>query len=101
MHLVVNAQALQTSSSRRGIGRYARNLISAIARARPDWRIEAVVNTLLPEPDATALDGISVLRFQPLLPAGVLTREANERFFGDWLTTLRPDVVLELSYFED
>jgi glycosyltransferase involved in cell wall biosynthesis len=103
MYLLADAQALQTPASRhRGVGRYAANLLRALAAARPDWRIEAVVNTRLVEPDAAALGKtIAVRPFEPLLEPGPGTRDANDQYFGDWLRAAAPDAVLELSFFEE
>jgi glycosyltransferase involved in cell wall biosynthesis len=103
MYLVVNAQSLQSPGARhRGIGRYGRHLLQELARARPEWRVEAVTNTQLPEPDSFDAGLRVTLRpFEPPLPLGAASREANERYFADWLTALTPDVVLELSFFEE
>ena len=101
MHLVIDAQPLQAIDLRqRGIGRYVRELIRGLATGFPQWRVEAVVNTTLPPPDADAIaPGVLVQRFEPLLPTGPLSREANERYFGDWLSARRPDAVLVTNFF--
>jgi hypothetical protein len=66
MHLLIDGQALQTSSSRqRGIGRYSSNLLRALAVARPSWRIEFVQNSALMPIAADDLNGLPVLPFQP------------------------------------
>jgi len=101
MHLLVDAQPLQAIDLRqRGIGRYVRELIRGLATGFPHWRVEAVVNTALPPPDADALaHGVVVHRFEPLLPASPGSRDANERYFGDWLSARRPDAVLATNFF--
>ena len=103
MHLVVDAQALQTPGSRhRGIGRYARNLLRELAACRPGWRIDAAVNSAFPPPDPGAVPAsIGIRPFDPPLPMHPDTRPANELYFADWLATLQADVLLELSFFED
>src|SRR6187397_1939954 len=84
MYLIADAQCLQSPDSRdRGIGRYARNLLNAIAAARPDWRIEAVENSRLAGIDRTSVDvRIVVTPFEPLLDIQPAARQANDRFFG-------------------
>lgn len=99
MHLIVDAQPLQTSSARRGIGRYATHLLQALTRVRPDWRIEAVVNAVLPSAALPA--GVPIRRFTPPLPMHARTRGANQQYFGDWLAAAHPDAVLELSFFDE
>src|SRR5262245_61618859 len=101
MHLLIDAQPLQAIDLRqRGIGRYVRELIRGLATGFPQWRVEAVVNRALPPPDADALaPGVVVHRFEPLLPADSGSREANERYFGDWLSARRPDAVLTTNFF--
>ena len=102
MYLVVDAQALQAADVRnRGIGRYTGELIHALSAARPGWRIEAVVNAAMPLPEPQALgESIPLLRFDPLLPLGPSSADANERYFGDWLSTLGAEAVLEPNFFE-
>jgi glycosyltransferase involved in cell wall biosynthesis len=102
MYLIVDAQALQAPEVRlRGIGRYTRELIRALANHRPDWRIEAAINSALPAPDLGALPPtVNVRTFDPLLPFEPSLREANERGFADWLGALGPDTVLEPNVFE-
>jgi len=103
MYLIADAQCLQSPDSRdRGIGRYARNLLNAIATARPDWRIEAVENSRLAGIDRTSVDArIVVTPFEPLLDIQPAARQANDRFFGEWLCARMPDVILELNFFEE
>jgi glycosyltransferase involved in cell wall biosynthesis len=101
MHLLIDGQALQTPSSRlRGIGRYSSNLLRALAVARSGWRIEVVQNSTLPPVAAADLAGLPVVNFPPLLPAASEHREANERYYADWLTARAPDGVLVLSHCE-
>jgi glycosyltransferase involved in cell wall biosynthesis len=100
MYLAVDAQALQVGDVRgRGIGRYTSHLIRALADAS-GWRIEAVVNAALAMPDPAALGRVAVRTFEPLLPIDPSTRDANERYFGDWLSALGADAVLEPNVFE-
>src|SRR5579871_3506100 len=85
MHLLIDGQALQTSSSRqRGIGRYAGNLLRGLATVRPGWRIEVVQNRALPPIAADNLHGLPVLSFQPPLPPAIDFQEINERYYADW-----------------
>jgi glycosyltransferase involved in cell wall biosynthesis len=101
MHLLIDGQALQTSSSRqRGIGRYSSNLLRALALTRPGWRIEVVQNTALTPIAAEALNGLPVLSFQPPLGLRVENREVNERYYADWLSARGADGVLVLSHCE-
>src|SRR5690349_24378603 len=103
MHLVVDAQCLQSpDSGARGIGRYARSLLNALASARPSWHIEAIENARFPALERSTLDPRLVVScFEPLLDVRSSTRAANDRFFGDWLCARRPDVILELNFFEE
>lgn len=103
MHLLVDAQCLQSpDSGTRGIGRYARNLLNAIAAARPSWQVEAIENARFPAIDRATLDPrLVVSSFDPLLDVGRASRAANDRFFGDWLRARRPDAILELNFFEE
>jgi glycosyltransferase involved in cell wall biosynthesis len=99
--LLLDGQALQTSSSRqRGIGRYSSNLLRALAFARPNWQIEVVQNRALAAIPADDLNGLSLLSFQPPLPLHDEYRELNERYYADWLTARGADGVLVLSHCE-
>lgn len=101
MHLLIDGQALQTPSSRqRGIGRFGRNLLRALAAARPDWRIEMVQNGALAPLAADDRNGWPVLSFQPPLPPHPAHHEINDRFYADWLTAQGAEAVLILSPFE-
>jgi len=101
MHLLLDGQALQTSSSRqRGIGRYAGNLLRALAVARPKWRMEIVQNSALAPIAANDRNGLPILSFQPPLPLHADHHEINERYYADWLTAQGADGVLVLSYCE-
>jgi glycosyltransferase involved in cell wall biosynthesis len=103
MHLLVDAQCLQSpESGTRGIGRYARSLLNALAAARPSWRIEAAENARFPAIDRAMLDpGLVISSFEPLLDVSPSSRAANDRFFGEWLCARRPDAILELNFFEE
>src|SRR6478672_8334000 len=103
MRLLVDAQCLQSpDSGTRGIGRYARNLLNAIAAARPDWHLDAVENTQLPRIDPASLDvRVSLIPFDPLLPITPAARAANDCFFGEWLCARGADAILELNFFEE
>lgn len=101
MHLLIDGQALQTSSSRqRGIGRYSSNLLRALAVVRPSWRIEVVQNSALPPIAAEDRNGLPVLSFQPPLDLYSENRELQERYYADWLTARGADGVLVLSHCE-
>lgn len=98
MHLLIDGQALQTTSSRqRGIGRYSSNLLRALADARPGWRIEVVQNTFLAPIAAEDRKDLPLLSFQPPLRHGGKRCEVNERYYADWLTAQGADGVLILS----
>lgn len=102
MHLLVDGQALQTSSSRnRGIGRYAANLLRTLAVVRPNWRIEVVQSSALMPIAAECLNGLPLLSFQPPLPLHFDHHEINERYYADWLTARGADGVLVLSHCEN
>ena len=101
MHLLIDGQALQTSSSRlRGIGRYSSNLLQALAAARSHWRIEVVQNNALPPIAPEDLAGRPVLTFHPPAPGSLRHQELNERYYADWLTARGADGVLVLSHCE-
>ena len=103
MHLLIDGQGMQTASSRgRGIGRYARNLLTGIRAARPDWKITVVEAGHLPAA-APLPDGVRVLVYHAPLPVNARDRPArwvNERCYADWVLAQRPDAVLTLSPFE-
>jgi glycosyltransferase involved in cell wall biosynthesis len=101
MYVLIDGQALQTPGSRhRGIGRYAGNLIAGLAAARPAWRFEVVENAALPPIARDTVGNCGLCRFRPPLPFDLEDRDANERYFGDWISARAPDVVLEPSFFE-
>jgi glycosyltransferase involved in cell wall biosynthesis len=101
MHLLIDGQALQTSSSRlRGIGRYASNFLRGLAAVRPNWRIEVVRSSALPPIAADNLHGLPLLSFQPPLPLHFDHHEINERYYADWLTAQGADGVLVPSFCE-
>src|SRR5947209_6026471 len=98
MHLVIDAQALQSPASRgRGIGRYAANLISALAASRPGWHIELVENGHLAHVPRT---GLPVHRFEPPLSDAESHRDTNERYYADWLSARAPDAILLTTCFD-
>jgi glycosyltransferase involved in cell wall biosynthesis len=101
MHLLIDGQALQTSSSRlRGIGRYSSNLLRALAVTRPRWRIEVVQNSALAPIAADDLNGLQVLPYRPPVRLHSDYRELNERYYADWLTAQAADAVLVLNHCE-
>jgi glycosyltransferase involved in cell wall biosynthesis len=100
MDLLIDGQALQTPDSRhRGIGRYCRNLLAALAAARPHWKTVVVQNEHL-DPIAGDLGGLPVLPFRPPLSPHPSHAEANSRYYADWLSAWNPRRVLLLNYFE-
>ncbi len=102
MNLFVDIQALQSPRTRRrGIDRYARNLITALVVARPSWRIALVTSEHLEPADPAGLPDLPHYAFRPPLPIRREHVEANERCFADWLTGLAPDAVLIASFFDD
>lgn len=102
MRLFIDAQALQTPTSRfRGIGRYTRNLIVALTKVRPDWQLSLLENTALPAIDRSRIPEVEICPFTP--PAAMLreNRPLNECYLADWIAGQCPDVVLLPSVFED
>jgi glycosyltransferase involved in cell wall biosynthesis len=101
MYLLIDGQALQTPDSRhRGIGRYTSNLIRAVARARPSWRVEVVWNHNLEPISQDQVGDVALLEFVPPLPPAEETRAANARYYADWLAARGPDAILLTSCFE-
>ena len=102
MHVLVDAQALQSPATReRGIGRYSRSLIAAPAVARPSWHIQIVQSEHLDSPPlGRAFPSIPVRRFVPPLLTELANAAANEHYYADWLTAQRPDAVLLLNCFD-
>src|SRR5947208_8158232 len=102
MHLLVDVQAMQSPDTRhRGIGRYSRNLVAALAAARPGWHIELVQSTHLEPIHSTELPDLPIHEFTPPVPFDRVNSEANENYYGDWLTAARPDAILVLSFFSE
>ncbi len=102
MHLLIDVQGMQSPDTRnRGIGRYSRNLVAALAAARPGWRIELVQSAHLEPIPRTRLPDLPIHDFTPALPFHRHSPEANENYYGDWLTAARPDAILILSFFSD
>jgi glycosyltransferase involved in cell wall biosynthesis len=101
MHLLIDGQALQTTSSRqRGIGRYSGNLLRGLSTVRPQWRIEVVQSSALAAIALENLHGLPVISFQPPLPPHFDHHEINERYYADWLSAQGADAVLMPSYCE-
>jgi glycosyltransferase involved in cell wall biosynthesis len=100
MYLLIDGQPLQTQSRTRGIGRYSSNLIAALREVRPEWRIEIVHSTHLPPLDPRLLTGCRLRTFEPPLFSDSDHADANERYYADWLTSLAPDALLMLNFFE-
>ena len=104
MFLLIDGQAIQSpTSGPRGIGRYSRNLVRAIAKARPDWRIELVQNGRVEPLDPADWDGLTIVTYMPPmgqrhdLPLLVDEIAANELHYADWLTAQGADAVLLTS----
>src|SRR5439155_18808560 len=95
-----DVQAMQSPDTRsRGIGRYSRNLVAALAAARPGWRIELLQSKHLAPIDRTGLPELPTHAYTPLLPFDRRNPEANENHYGDWLTAATPDAILIPSFF--
>ncbi len=105
MHLLIDAQALQTPGSRqRGIGRYSRGLIRGLAATRRAWHIELIQNGQLPPIDRAKVDGLPVRTFHPPLAAKANCwdhLEVNEQYYADWLLDCDADALLLCSIFEE
>src|ERR1700687_5083842 len=102
MHLLVDVQALQSLATReRGIGRYSRNLVTALTAARPGWQVELVQNEHLePAQFGRAFPRLAIRRFAPPLPSELANADANERYYADWLTAQGSDAILLLNCFD-
>jgi glycosyltransferase involved in cell wall biosynthesis len=102
MRLLVDAQALQSPSSRhRGIGRYAGRLVATMAALRPGWQIELVQSAHFDPADADICPGLPRRTFTPPFAGVVGHNDANERYYADWLTAQEPDAILACSFFEN
>ena len=101
MHLLVDAQALQSPDfRRRGVGRYVRDLIRALTAA-PGVRVDLVFNARLPAPDDDDLHLTAQVHwFESRLPWSAPTAGADVSF-ADWLCALSPDVILLPSLFDE
>ena len=104
MFLLIDGQAIQSpGSGQRGIGRYSRSLVRAIATARPEWRIEVVQNGRGLPLDSQDLGGLPVVTYMPPTPQRVdpplVVDElaVNELHYADWLTAQGADAVLLTS----
>jgi glycosyltransferase involved in cell wall biosynthesis len=101
MHLLIDAQAVQSPEARgRGIGRYVRNLIQAIDRARPNWRVELVLSSHLPSPRPDDLPARPVQRFHPPMQEPKAWSAVSACLYADWLCSRQPDAVLLTSCFD-
>lgn len=113
MHLVIDAQALQTRGSRsRGIGRYAHALIEAMLETAGTNRITVVFNDALEPPDPDTLTSLKCkgaqfrifqgIRGVASLASGVESarQQAARAVRQAFLESLQPDVVLITSLFE-
>jgi glycosyltransferase involved in cell wall biosynthesis len=102
MHLLVDVQALQSPATReRGIGRYARNFVTALTVARPGWNIELVESEHLePARLGRTFPRLAIRRFVPPLPSELANADANERYYADWLTAQGSDAILLLNCFD-
>lgn len=108
MHLVVDGQALQSDSLKRGVGRYSLRLLSALLETRGDARVTCALNA-----DASASGTVSAHEaLRPLVPLGLrvtmfhaprLWRRSARRLLGPRsfrelaLLDLDPDAVLILG----
>jgi glycosyltransferase involved in cell wall biosynthesis len=102
MDLLIDVQALQSPATRtRGIGRYTRNLVAALAAARPGWRIELVWSGHLEPIDPDRLQALPAYPFCPPLSATPTHAEVNERYYADWLAARNPEALLIPSFFDD
>jgi glycosyltransferase involved in cell wall biosynthesis len=103
MDLIIDGQVLQTDSAWRGMGRYSRNLLGALVRVRPRWRMAVVQNELLQPADPAWLAGLPVLPLRPPMadhPQHWRQRPGNDLYYGDWLRSWAADLVLVLSPFD-
>lgn len=101
MDLLIDGQALQGEGKRRGIGRYSRELLDAIVRVRPDWRLRAVASDHLGE--IAVPESVEVLRYAPpapFHPCDGPTTDLLRLHYADWLRARDADAILVLSAFE-
>ncbi len=99
--LLIDGQGIQGEGRRRGVGRYARELLAGIARVRPDWRLRLAVAGHLGEVDVPP--GVEVVRYDPPAPVSDChgaTTALVRLHYADWLRAHRPAAVLVLSPFE-
>jgi glycosyltransferase involved in cell wall biosynthesis len=99
MYLLIDGQPLQAPETRnRGIGRYSRHLVAALARQRPDWRIEFVQATHFEPLTRDGLESIPTRWLRPPLPTTPTNAAANERYYADWLSARGADAVFVPSF---
>jgi glycosyltransferase involved in cell wall biosynthesis len=110
MRLLIDLQAAQGTSRTRGIGRYARELALAMARAPGRHQVVALLNTALPHEELAAAlraelpaDGVALWRG----PRGVAAdggdarlRGAGEMLRAQAIAALRPDMLHVASVVE-
>ncbi len=102
MHILIDVQALQSPNTRnRGIDRYTRNLVHALAQMQNGWRIELVQSGHLPAIDRALLSNLPLTTFHPPCSAEVTNAPINEQYYADWITSRGPDAVLLTSAFDE
>lgn len=105
MRVYLNGQSFQSPLTRqRGIGRYARTLVSGLAAVRPDWKLTCVQFSHLPAMSRDDLPaGAQLVTFTPTSPFDGddwRNRAAQQRELGNWLAAEKPDVYLNPSVCE-
>lgn len=109
MRLIIDLQGAQGSNSKRGIGRYSRELALAMARSPRGHEVVIALNGAMTD---TAED--LVARFAPVLPRGQIrtwfspasagdeayVRRAAQILRAQFLASLKPDLVHVSSLFE-
>jgi len=107
MRLLLDLQGLQNGSRDRGIGRYVANIVREIARLTPPADLRVIVSDLFPGTveDVLVRCGGQVSRDQVVIFHGVgptaemepensWRRYASQLLYEDFVTRLRPDVML-------
>lgn len=113
MRLLIDLQALQNGSRRRGIGRYVRALARAIVRNAPDFDVRFLVSDMLDIAPATVMAELADLAsperfhvFHGVGPTAAIhdpdqwRHRASLLMYRDLVDTLAPDVLLIGSLFE-
>ena len=113
MRIVIDLQAVQAESRKRGIGRYALSFALAMARNRGEHVVLIALNGLFPdtiEPIRAAFDGLlpqeNIRVWSAVAPAASIDtanhwrRQSAELVREAFLASLRPDVVHVSSLFE-